>query len=144
MEKGSRHKPLKTEEAWDRIVEASENLEVLGRLSDAEAQRSSEAVDTLKMVQPSGKPKRYKEFLYDVLFNSSPQYVLLCAVALGQVKVIDMKTNDRVGLIRKIKVNKDNVDINHSTIGSLANNYLIPSSVSGMFLVRYRRQEDMG
>lgn len=94
------------------------------------------------MVEPSGKHKRYKEFLYDVLFNSSPQFVLLCAVALGQVKVIDMKNSDRVGLIRKIKVNKDDVDINHSTIGSLATNYHIPSSVSDVppLVVRPRKR----
>lgn len=136
----SRHRPLKTDEALDRIVEAIENLQVLGRLGDAEAQRSSEAVDTLKTTQPSGKTIRYREFLYDVLFNSSPQYVLLCAVALGQVQVIDMKNSDRIGLIRKIKAN---IDITHSTIGSLTTNYLIPGSVSGMSLVRCR-QEDMG
>lgn len=133
MEKRSRYKPLKTEEAWDRIFEASENLKVLGRLSDAEAQRSSEALDTLKMVQPSGKLKRYKEFLYDVLCNSGPQFVLLCAVALGQVRVANMKKGDRVGLISNIKANKDNTGINHSTVRSLAIRYHIPNSVTGVF-----------
>ncbi|KAG4431255.1 hypothetical protein IFR05_013260 [Cadophora sp. M221] len=50
MDKPSRYKPLKTDEAWDRLVQASENIEVLGELSDVDAQRSLEAVDTLKMV----------------------------------------------------------------------------------------------
>ena len=72
MERRSRFIPIKTDEAWDRIIEASENLKVLGRLSDAEAYRTSEAIETLKIVQPSGKLKRYKEFLYDVLFNCGP------------------------------------------------------------------------
>lgn len=137
MEKRSRYKPLKTEEAWDRIFEASENLKVLGRLSDAEAQRSSEALDTLKMVQPSGKLKRYKEFLYDVLCNSGPQFVLLCAVALGQVRAANMKNGDRVGLISKIKANKDNTGINHSTVRSLAIRYHIPNSVTGVFSLSF-------
>ncbi len=133
MEKRSRYKPLTTDEAWERLVEASERLKVLGRLNDAEAQRSSEAVDTLMTVQPSGKPKRYKEFLYDVICNSGPQSVLLCAVALGQVRVVDMKSGDRVGLISKIKANKDETNINHSMIRSLAQRYYIPNSVTGVF-----------
>lgn len=118
MEKHSRYRPLKIGEAWIRLVDASENLKVLRRLSDVEAQRSSEAVDTLKLVQPSRRLRRYKEFLYDALHNSGPQFVLLCAVALGQVRVIDMTNGNRLGLIRKIKDNKDNANINHSTIGS--------------------------
>lgn len=138
MEKSSRYKPLKTDEAWDRLVQASENIEVLGRLSDAEAQRSSEAVDTLKAVQPSGKPKRYKEFLYDVLRHSGPQFVLLCAVALGQVKVVDMKYGDRVGLVGKIKANKDNTHINHPTVQSLAIKYQVPNSVTGVFILSFQ------
>jgi hypothetical protein len=133
MEKRSRYKPLKIEEAWDKVVNASENLKVLGRLSDAEAKRSSEAVDALKVVQPSGKLKRYKEFLCDVFCNSGPQFVLLCAVALGQVRVVDMKNGDRVGLISKIKANKSNTDINHSTVRSLAIRYHIPNSMIGVF-----------
>lgn len=137
MEKPSRYKPLRIDEAWGRLLGASEKLKILGRLSDAEAQRSSEAIDTLKIVQPSGKLKRYKEFLYDVLGNSSPQFVLLCAVALGQVRVVDMKNGDRVGLIFKIKVNRDHTNTNHSTIVSLAIRYHIPSSVDGVFSLSF-------
>lgn len=110
---------------------------MLGRLSDAEAQRSSEAVDMLKTVQPSGKLKRYKQFLYDVLSNSGPEFVLLCAVALGQVKGVDMKHSDRVGLIGKIKANKDNTAIIDSTIRLLATKYHIPNSVTGVFSLSF-------
>jgi hypothetical protein len=58
-------------------------------------------------------------------------------VGLGQAKIADMKNGDRVDLIRKIKLNKDN--INDSTIESLAINYQIPSSVSSVFSVPSRR-----
>ena len=137
MEKPSRYRPLKTDEAWDRLVKASENIQLLERLSDTGVRSSSEAVDTLKMVQPSGRPKGYKEFLHDVLRHSGPQVVLLCAVALGQVKVADMKYGDRVNLISKIKANKDNADINHPTVRSLAIRHQIPDSVTGLsFLFR--------
>ena len=137
LEKRSRYKPLKADEAWDRLVHARENIKVRERLSDAEARRSSEAVDALKIVQPSGKPKHYKEFLYDVLSNSNPQFVLLCAVALGQVRVVDMKNGDRVGLLSKIKASKDNTDINHSAVRSLATRYHIPNSVTGVFSLSF-------
>ena len=133
MEKRSRYAPLKTDEAWERLVHASENVKVLGRLSDAEAQRNLEAVNTLNMVQPSGKLKRYKQFLCDVLSNSGPEFVLLCAVALGQVRGVDMKHRDRVGLISKIKANKDKTDINNSTVRSLAIKYRIPNSLTSVF-----------
>jgi hypothetical protein len=112
---------------------------VFGRLSNAEAQYSLETVDTLKMVQPFRRPKQYKEFLYDVLCHSGPQFVLLYTVALGQVKVIDIKRGDRVGLISKIKANKDTTNINNSTIRSLTIRYHIPNSVTGIFPFLSRR-----
>jgi hypothetical protein len=51
IEKPSRYKPLKTDEAWDRLVQVSKKVAMLRRLSDAEAQRSSEVIHTLKLVQ---------------------------------------------------------------------------------------------
>jgi hypothetical protein len=138
MEKHSRYKPLDTEEAWDRLAGASKNLSVLGRLSDAEALRTSEAIEMLKTAQPSGKSKRYKEFLYDVLGNSNPQFVLLCAVALGQVRVASMTNENRVSLISKIKDGTDNTDMNHATVQSLAIKYLIPESVAGEFSLTWK------
>ncbi|KFZ02588.1 hypothetical protein V500_00087 [Pseudogymnoascus sp. VKM F-4518 (FW-2643)] len=137
MEKHSRHKPLNTEEAWERLAGASKNLSLLRRLSDTEARQSSTAVDILKMAQPSKKQKCYKEFLYDVLDNSSPEFVLLSAVALGQARVVSMTIENRSGLISKIKDNKDNADISHTTVQSLATKYLIPKSVANLLPLQH-------
>jgi hypothetical protein len=54
-------------------------------------------------------------------------------VSLGQGRAVDIKISDRVGLISKIKGNKDNANINYSIIRSLAINYHIPNSVAGVF-----------
>jgi hypothetical protein len=83
-------------------------------------------------VQPSRKPKRYKEFLYDVLNVSGPQFVLLCAVALGQARVFDLKKTDRVGLIGIIKSN-DNNKITGSFLQSHVVIYNIPAITSKLF-----------
>lgn len=138
MEMHSRYKPLNTEEAWKRLTNASNNLSLLRRLSDTEARQSSMAVNILKMEEPSRKQKSYKEFLHDVLSNSSPPFVLLSAIALGQARVASMTIGNRSSLISKIKVNKDNTDMNHTTVQSLAIKYLIPESVAGEFSLTLR------
>jgi hypothetical protein len=70
----------------------------------------------------------------DVLRNSGPQAILLCAVALGQVRVVDMKDSDRVGLIGLMKTNRHHPDINDPILRTLAVDYNIPSSVAGALL----------
>ncbi|KFY68444.1 hypothetical protein V496_01066 [Pseudogymnoascus sp. VKM F-4515 (FW-2607)] len=137
METRSRYTPLSSKDAWERLLAGSKNLSRLERLSDerlgdAEARQVSMAVDILNMEQPSGKQKRYKEFLYDVLSNSSPPFVLLSAIALGQARVASMTISNRSSLISKIKDNKDNTDMNHTTVQSLAIKYLIPNSVADL------------
>ncbi|PVH76705.1 hypothetical protein DL98DRAFT_535486 [Cadophora sp. DSE1049] len=132
--KVSRFKPLNPDEAWGRLVQASKHIQVLQRLSDAEVQRSFEAVDTLKKVQPSGKIKRYKEFLYDVLRHGR-QYVLLCAMGLGQARVLTTTNGGRAELLGIIKANKGNPDIDHPALRPLAIEYQIPESVTGLFIL---------
>jgi len=68
----SRHKPLQTKEAWDRLICTAKNLKVLGSLGDAEARRVREAVEILKTAQTSLKRQKYKQFLCNVLSKFSP------------------------------------------------------------------------
>jgi len=91
---------------------------VLGRLSNVKANRSSEIVDILKTAQLSEKLKCYKQFLYNVLCNSDPEFVLLYTVTLDKIVAVNMKHINRVDLISKIKINKDNIDINNSIVRS--------------------------
>ena|SRR5450432_1825889 len=126
----SRHKPLQTKGAWDRLVSAAESLKVLGSLGDAEARRVKEAVEILNTVPTSPKRKKYKQFLCDVLSRPGPQAVLVCAVALGQVKVVDMKNHDRIGLLRRIQ--EGDTDFDHPTLRTLAVSHHIPKSLNGV------------
>jgi hypothetical protein len=130
----SRYKPLQTKEAWDKLIDASEDLKLQRSLSDAEAGRVTEAIEVLRTAQTSPRRKKYKRFLYDVLRVSGPCGVLLCAAALGQVKAVDMKNCDRGSFIVQIKINKHHTDINHPTLQSLAISYKIPTSADGKFL----------
>ena len=75
------------------------------------------------MVQTSERCKKYKRFLHDVLCISGPGVVLVCAAALGYAKVADMKKSNRVVLVREIKINKENTDLNHPSLHALAAHY---------------------
>lgn len=126
----SRHKPLQTKGAWDRLISTAQNLKLLGSLGDAEARRVKEAVEILNTVPNSPKRKKYKQFLCDVLSKPGYQAVLVCAVALGQVRVVDMKNHDRIGLLRRIQ--KGHTDLDHPTLRTLAVSHHIPNSVNGV------------
>jgi len=122
------------------LVLTAKRIKMLQRLSDIDSQRSSEALDTLNIIQPSGRRlQRYKALLYDVLCNSGPQFVLLCAIALGQAKASDMRNNDRVSLVSNIKTNINNIHVNHSIIRSLATKYHISDSVISTSSFLYNR-----
>jgi len=131
----SRHKPLQTKAAWDKLIDTSEDLKLQRSLSDAQTARVIDAIEVLGAAQNSPRRKKYKRFLYDVLRVSAPWGVLLCAVALGQVKAVDMKNCDRASFIRQVEINKDHTDINHPILQSLALSYQIPTSVDGTFLI---------
>ncbi|KAF8846903.1 hypothetical protein BDZ45DRAFT_666419 [Acephala macrosclerotiorum] len=124
----SRYKSLRTEEAWGKLIDASEDLKLQKSLSDAQAGRVTEAIEVLRSAQTSSRRKKYKRFLYDVLRVSGPCGVLLCAAALGQVKAADMKNSDRVSFIVQIEINKKHTDVNHPILQSLAISCKIPTS----------------
>jgi hypothetical protein len=50
-----------------------------------------------------------------------------------------MKKNDRVGLINKIKANKNDININYFTFRSLIIKYRISTSVTNAFSLLYNR-----
>lgn len=131
----SRHKPIRAAEAWDKLVAAGKVLKLLGSLTDGEAARVAEAVEILQTAQSSPRRRKYKLLLHSIHCLLGTQGVLLCAVALGQVKAVDMKSSDRTDLILRIETNKNSVDINHSTLQALAISHEIPNSTSGKFSI---------
>lgn len=131
----SRHKPIRVAEAWKKLVAAGKVLKLLGSLSDGEAARVTEAVEILQTAQISQRRRKYKLLLHSIHGLLGPQGVLLCAVALGQVKAVDMKSSDRTGLITRIETNKTSVDINHPSFQALAVTHEIPNSINGTFSI---------
>jgi hypothetical protein len=120
-------KPLQTEEAWNRIIDTGEDLKILRSLSEVHVKRVTEAIEILKIVQSSPRRKTYQVFLYEVLRKCGPPAVLVCAIALGQVKAANMKTHHRVDLARRLVNSKDNSSFNHPTIHSLALLHHVPT-----------------
>jgi hypothetical protein len=112
---------------WDKLAKTGDNLKIHKILSRAEAKRVAEAIEMLEAVQTEMRRRKYKRFLYDVRRILGPQGVLLCAVAFGQAKVADMKNEDRLGLINEIEANKDNLNVNHSDLHTLAVQNKIPN-----------------
>lgn len=118
------------DQALGRLLATSSKLNVLGVLSDGEIQRVTEAKNVLTTVQKSDRHKKYKLFLYDVLGDSGPGAVLLCAIALGQARITALKTGDRTNLCRRIQVNQS--ALSYPAICALSTTYQIPSSVNGI------------
>lgn len=129
----SHRKPLQIGESWDKIINIGEDLKILRSLSDAHLRSVTEAVKILKTVHTSSKRQKYQLFLCNVLRKCGSHGVLVCAIALGQVKVVNMKNCDRVGLLRKLENNRDSASISHPTLRSLAARYKVPSSVDGIY-----------
>lgn len=111
---------LGTGDAWAKIIELAEHLQILRALTQAQDKRVSEAVEVLRDVQANPRRRDYQVFLYDVLRKSSHQAVLLCAVALGQTKVALMQPQHRRDLISKLENGRSDPPFNYPAITSLA------------------------
>jgi hypothetical protein len=124
--------PLQTTDTWVKLTGVNEHLKLQRSLSDRQSRLVTEAVEVLTTAQTSYRRIKYKQFLYDVHRGSGPCGVLVCAVALGQVRATDLKNCDRDSLIRQIEINKDH--IKHPILQSLAISHQIPISLDGTFL----------
>ena len=58
-----------------------------------------------------------------MLYISGPRVVLVCAAALRYAKVANMKKSNRVDLVCKIEINKENTNLNHPLLYALAAHY---------------------
>merc|ERR1711977_65427 len=116
---------------WTKIVDAAHDLRIIRNLSNAHIRRVAVATEVLQQEQNSPKRQKYQLFLYNVLRKCGPHAVLVCAIALSQRLVFEMKNNDRKTLVNILEKNKGNTIINDSTLRSLASRHKIPSSVEG-------------
>merc|ERR1711939_853937 len=92
---------------WTKIVDAAHDLRIIRNLSNAHIRRVAVATEVLQQEQNSPKRQKYQLFLYNVLRKCGPHAVLVCAIALSQRLVFEMKNNDRKTLVNILEKNKD-------------------------------------
>ena len=122
-------KPSKVDQLWEQLQTTSRRLCVLGTLSDGEQKRVTEAITTLSAVQRLDRRNKYKLFLFNILHNTGPAAVLLCAVGLGQGRVTAITTSEREQLCQRIQ-SRWSV-IGSRTLEDLAAANHVPRSVDG-------------
>ena len=93
----------RADQALARLLNTASRVTVLGVLSDGEIQRIIEARNVLIATQSSDKRKKYKLFIYNILRDYGPGTVLVCAIALGQARITDLKASERTNLCRLIR-----------------------------------------
>ncbi|KAG4417676.1 hypothetical protein IFR04_009179 [Cadophora malorum] len=127
---------------WTKIVDAAHDLRIIRNLSNAHIRRVAVATEVLQQEQNSPKRQKYQLFLYNVLRKCGPHAVLVCAIALSQRLVFEMKNNDRKTLVNILEKNKGNTIINDSTLRSLASRHKIPSSVEDLQAIIQRSDQN--
>lgn len=125
-----RQKPLTATEAMNRLVFKAKELIVLGCLSKNERRRTADAITILQRAQSASKRQKYKLFLCGLLERTGPPSVLLCAIALGQVAIANMRQRDRDRLMELVK---NDTQLTHRTIQGLAAQCQIPVSLESKF-----------
>ncbi|KAL4958926.1 uncharacterized protein BDV14DRAFT_23145 [Aspergillus stella-maris] len=93
-----KQKPLLATDALNKLLCVARELSVLRRLGKSDERQVADALTTLKLLQTASKRIKYKLFLSNVLKKYGPHMVLLCAVALGQVAVANMRNGERTQL----------------------------------------------
>jgi len=112
------------------LVPKANKLAILGCLSETEKRRTADAITISQTIQRTWKRQKYKLFLCGLLENSGPHSFLLCAIALGQVIIVNMKQRDRDKLVGLIK---NETQLAHPTIRDLAAQQHIPISSDSEF-----------
>jgi len=95
-----RQSPLSAAKAWEKLRKTLELSQINeGRKTTSQ---TSDAARLLEESVPKEKPKRYQEFLLEILNRcgqSGPAFVVLCAIALGQAQVAMMNAKNRASLL---------------------------------------------
>lgn len=109
-----------------RLNSKAKKLVLLKSLTENEKTRAADALAISRAPQNAWKRQKYKLFLCSLLEEGGPHLFLLCAIALGQVIVANMKERERrrlVGLAR------DNTQLAQPIIKDLAIQCQIPVSL---------------
>ncbi|KAL4993999.1 hypothetical protein BDV10DRAFT_189458 [Aspergillus recurvatus] len=126
-----KQKPLLATEALKKLLFVARELSVLKHIGENGERKVADAVMILKTAQTTPKRIKYKLFLYNILKKYRPCVVLLCAVALGQVAVANMRKDERTQLENLIGTQSELVNLD---IRDLVIKCKIPESVDNLSL----------
>lgn len=112
-------KCLTSAEAWERVECVARRLSTTRRLGDRDSKQVSAAISLLNRPSESSGHHKYRQFLDLVRQKCGLQAVRLCAVALGQNNVRDMKTAHRKALINKLSEEQHRTLINNQSFSSI-------------------------
>lgn len=130
-------KPPTLTEALHKLRECDKQLRTLGSLTVSQTRQIKDAVQILAEVQKSTKRIKYKIFLHEVLQNTGPGIVLLCAVGLGQAGIANMNESNRSELERQLRLPHG---FDEEFLRSLALRMGVPESQDGTFLFREQKE----
>lgn len=119
-------RPLTATGAMDRLICKAKELVIRGHTTEHEKRRIADAVSISRTAQKAWKRQKYKLFLCGLLESGGPHLFLLCAIALGQVIVANMKQQERARL-RELANN--DTQLAQRTIRDLAIQHQIPVSI---------------
>jgi len=129
-------KTINSAEAYRSIVDAARVLRIRCALPPGKQNRARDAAAVLQQPQSSRGRQDYRLVLHDVHNKCGPHGVFLTAVELGQHKVITMRKNDRAVFIETMAKNKDDPSISCAFLRSLAEEYGIPSMLTGTLTMK--------
>jgi len=129
MPEKSPQQSFSSDEAWQLILQTLKSLNDKPALNEHKKTIIAEAVAALKDLTKAEKYPRYAEFLHRTLHDAGGGGVLVCAVALGQTRVVRMRNKERVSLLGKIKENPR--IFGDSNITLLVVHHGVPRSMKG-------------
>ncbi|KAF2177299.1 hypothetical protein K469DRAFT_755231 [Zopfia rhizophila CBS 207.26] len=113
---------------WKQITDIARRLKFQKELAHSQSKRVRKAVGRVAKMGLSQKPQKQQRFL-DRVLEISPEYFLLCAIALSQNLVAYMKDAVLDRLLDTIAKNKKNDAIIRPDIRSYAIDFQIPGAV---------------
>jgi len=127
-------KPLDQDKAFSIAKAAARKLSARGCLSETDRKQVRQANEILLQIRQPYKRRTYQLFLSEVLHKCGSSLFLICAVALGQANIADMRNGERHSLLRELEAQKDLEIFDDEVIRSLASQHVI--SFQGMFWLK--------
>jgi hypothetical protein len=118
----ARQLPFKSElskavsECLGKLQKTIEKWKIIERLDKKETDLVGAARTALTVLQPTRDGKIYQNFLQDVHRQCNRNSVMLCAASLGKQRITALNNQDRVDLLRYLKLTRNALDLPSLTL----------------------------